>query len=295
MKRIALLFLLLIAVPLFANEWLDGDWARGERKLDAELAKARASGDRVAESRVLAKRAHFAIDRSNYSRIDIAGAQRAIDEAIAAAQSTKDNEALFVAMHARARRIYWQKLNGEGEWSAVDAAVDEAMKVREDAELYFIRGLVRQMQEDFAPARVAFEKTISLANNDLVRSFGDRHLGYVLQVSGDMKRAGEHYTRSLELRRKARAFVLVPFAMNLVADYAIENDKDPAKARKILGESANVARRAKSWRAANAAETKLAELAENPKQAKKHRERALAAAEEYGDPKMIEEARKALQ
>jgi tetratricopeptide (TPR) repeat protein len=298
MTRNAIVFVILLAtVSLSADEWLSGTWILAERKLDRAIASARGSGDRVAEARLLAKRASLLLDRSSYHRLDSDGARRAIEEARAVAEATGDRAALASSIQALARWHHWRKLSGIGDWETVDATIGEALKIREEigdeaglAESWFYRGLVRQFQEDNAAAREAFEKSLRYARDPLARSYGHRHLGYIIQLSGDIDSARKHYAKSLELREQAGAHALVPFAMNLLADFELETTKDRARAKSLLAESARTARCAKSWRALNAAEAKLAEL--DPARAHVHARRALEAAQKYGDAEMIEEAKK---
>ena len=286
-----LTIVLLFALSAGASEWLSGTWIRAERKLDTKIAKA----DGAARARLLAKRAHLLLDRSSYHRLGVDEARRAIDEARAAADASGDRDALADAALANARWHYGRKLAGTGEWPAVDAAIDESMRIREQSDTWFYRGLVRQMQEDYPAARAAFERSLELSKDPLARSFGHRHLGYVLQVGGDVASARHHYTRSLELRREAGAHALVPFALNLLADFELETTKDRARAKELLRESAATARCAKSWRAVNAAESMLADVLAkdgDAKNARKHARRAVEAAETYGEAEMIAEARR---
>lgn len=287
-----LTILLLFALSAGASEWLSGTWVRAERKLDAKIART----DGADRARLLAKRAFLLLDRSSYHRLGAEEARRAIDEARAAAEASGDPVAMGDAALANARWHYWRKLvGGAGDWATVDAALDESLRTREQSEAWFYRGLVRQMQEDYAPAREAFERALDLAQDPLTRSFAHRHLGYMLQVGGDVEAARRHYTRSLDLRRESGAHALVPFALNLLADFELETTKDRARARELLRESARTARCAKSWRAVNAAETALAQLesdAGDAKNARKHARRAVEAAETYGDAEMVAEARR---
>jgi tetratricopeptide (TPR) repeat protein len=286
-----MMVLLLFTLSAGASEWLSGTWVRAERKLDAAIAKA----DGAAKARLLAKRAHLLLDRSAYHRLGVDEAWRACEDARAAAQTSGDRMALGDALHAIARWHYGRKLAGVGEWATVDAAIDAALRVREDADYWFYRGLVRQMQEDYGPAREAFERSLSLAKDPLARSYAHRHLGYLRQVGGDVESAGHHYTKSLEQRREAGAHTLVPFALNLLADFELETTKDRARAKALLHESVQTARCAKSWRGVNAAESMLAQLFADEgdaRNARRHATRALEAAETYGEAEMIAEARR---
>jgi len=283
--------LLLFAFSAGASEWLSGTWIHAERKLDAAIEKA----DGAAKARLLAKRAFLFLDRSSYHRLGVDEARKALDEARAAAAASGDRIAMGDAALANARWYYWRKLvGGVGEWSTVDAALDEALRIREQSDAWFYRGLVRQMQEDYAPAREAFERSLSLAKDPLMRSFSHRHLGYVIQLSGDLASARKHYTLSLELREKAGAHALVPFSLNLLADFELETTNDRARAKDLLHDAARTARCAKSWRALNAAEGMLAEMYKQDgdlRNARKHAGRAVQAAETYGEAEMIAEAR----
>jgi tetratricopeptide (TPR) repeat protein len=300
-----MMILLLFAFSAGASEWLSGTWTRAERKVDAAIGKARAGGDRTTEARLLAKRAHLLLDRSSYHHLGVDEALRAVEQARAAAEASGDRVALGDAVHALARWHYSRKLAGTGEWATVEAALSEAFRIREESgdaaglsDSWFYRGLVRQMQEDYAPAREAFERSLQLAKDPLARSFAHRHLGYVLQLSGDVESARHHYTRSLELRREAGAHALVPFALNLLADFELETTKDRARAKALLRESVETARCAKSWRGVNAAEGMLAQMFADEgdvRSARKHARRALQAAETYGEAEMIAEARRKAQ
>ncbi len=290
-RMLRLTILLLFAFSAGASEWLSGTWGLAERKLDAAIAKA----DGATKARLLAKRAHLLLDRSSYHHLGVDEAWRACETARAAAEASGDRVALADALHGIARWHYWQKLAGNGDWETVDAALDATLRVREQSDPWFYRGLVRQMQEDYPAARDAFDRALRLAQDPLAKSFAHRHLGYLSQVGGDIASARQHYTRSLDLRREAGAHALVPFALNLLADFELETGKDRPRAKALLRESAATARCAKSWRAVNAAETKLAELSAEDgdrRSARKHAERAVAAAEVYGEREMIEEARR---
>lgn len=299
MIRVAtVLFVLFTAFSSSAGDWLTGKWDAAEKKLDREIAAARKKRDRVTEARLLATRASFLLDRSSYHKLDPDRAKSAIVDARAAAEASGDRLALANAIHADARWNYWQKLDQEkGEWPAIDQTIHEALRMRGEiadkpglSDSWFYRGLVRQMQEDYVPARKAFETALHYAKDPLARSFAERHLGYVYQVNHDLENARKLYVASLDHRLEAGADVLVPFAMNLLADFELETTKDREAAKKLLLDSAMIARGALSWRAANAAETKLVEL--DPDDARAHAKRALDAAEKYGDPKMIAAAKK---
>lgn len=276
-----LTIVLLLALSVQADEWLSGTWIRAERRLDAAIAKA----DGAARARLLAKRALFFLDRSAYHHFAANEARAAIDEARAAAEAAHDTIARSDAALAHARWLYWRKLDENlGEWSAVDAALDESLRIREQSDAWFYRGLVRQMQEDNGPARAAFERALDLARDPVAKSYAHRHIGYMQQLGGNLASAREHYTRSLDLRREAGAHALVPFALILLADFELETTKDRPRAKALLAEAVETARCAKSWRAENAAETMLADLATadgDAKGARTHAERARAAGERY--------------
>jgi tetratricopeptide (TPR) repeat protein len=284
MRNFAVLLATLLTLPLAANDWLAGTWIRAERKLDRAVAEAKTS---AAEARLLAKRAHFLLDRNVYHRADSERARVAIDDALAAAKRSGDATAIALAMHARSRFLYFGALDGDGNFAAADASIDESLQVQELADAWFYRGLVRQMKEEYGPARAAFERVLAVTNDPLVRSFAHRHIGYLIELGGDADAARVHYRKSVDQRRESGAHVLVPFALNLLAD----SEKDRARAIELLHESTAAARCSKSWRALNAAETKLAELSANREVAVKHARRALDAAQSYGDAAMIAEAR----
>lgn len=285
MRIVTLLLATLLALPLTATEWLAGTWSSAARRLDTAITNAK---DASTRARLLAKRAHFLIDRSSYHHLDTAGSRQAIDEAIAAARHANDRTALALALHANARWHYFRALDDGAPWAPVDAAIDESLRVQELADAWFYRGLVRQMNEDYKAARTAFERVLALTDDPLLQSFAHRHIGYVFEATGDMNSARVHYATSLAQRRASGAHVLVPFALNLIAD------AEPNRDRRIelLKESTRTARCAKSWRAVNDAETKLAELSSNRELARKHAQRALEAAQWYSEARMIEEAQK---
>lgn len=285
-----------------SDEWLSGTWIRAARKFDRTIEEARASGDVTREARLLAARAHFLLDRSSYHRRDIEGSRRAIEHALAAAEASGDLSALASAIHASGRWQYWQKLlRGAGEWEAIEATFRDALRIREEigdsaslSDSWFYIGLVGQMQRDFVSAREAFERSLDLAEDPRARSFPVRHLGYLMEASGDEASARKAYEESLALRRQAGAHALVAFALNLVADFEMETTKDSNRSREILRESARTARCARSWRALHDAESRLARLApeHGDSGARDHALRALEAARKYGDPEMIAEASK---
>jgi tetratricopeptide (TPR) repeat protein len=303
MRSAALLLLFFMAVSATADEWLSGTWILAERTIDAAIARTARAGDRAAEARLLARRAHFLLDRSSYHQLDPERARRAIDEARRAAETSGDRFALAGSIQALGRWQYSRKLSaGSGEWEAIDATFCEALRIREEigdraglSESWFYRGLVQQMQEKLEPARKAFEQALRFAGDPLARSFALRHLGYVLEVGGENAAARRAYEQSLELRRQAGAHALVPFAIQLVADFALEAGGDRAAAIELLRESARVARCAKSWRALHAAEGKLAVLEGDENRlarAREHARRALDAAVRYGDAELIADARR---
>jgi hypothetical protein len=66
MRNFAVLLATLLTLPLAANEWLAGTWIRAERKLDRAVTEAK---NPAAQARLLAKRAHFLLDRSAYHQL----------------------------------------------------------------------------------------------------------------------------------------------------------------------------------------------------------------------------------
>lgn len=281
------------------NVWLRGDWKRAEELLSRAEARARRTRDVSAELSAMRDRALYLLDRNSYSRFDPETTHAGVERFYEIASGSPDDAMKADALHAMGRYRYWQMFSGEGDWKTVEDLFRRALELRDTsgeagalADAHFYLGLVHQMQGEAGPARAEFERGLALSTNDaLMQSFFERHLGALDEDEGKHESAHRRYVASLDLRRRAGATLLVPFALNLLASSEEKHDSERATA--LLRESAALAKRTGSTRALANAEGELARLAESRgdlRAARRHAASALRAARAHGDPELIREA-----
>ncbi len=280
--------------------WLRGDWKRAEAHLNRAESSARRARDTSAELSVMRDRVLFLLDRNSYYRYQPEPTRTAVERFYELAAGTSDAAIKADAIHSLGRYRFWQMFSGEGDWPTVESLFKRALVLREVtgevsalADSHFYLGLVHQMQGEPGPARAEFERGLSFAREDvLMQSFFERHLGALDEEQGNHDLAHRRYTASVELRRRAGATMLVPFALNLLAS-SEENLPGSERATKLYRESAMLARQTLSRRALADAEGALARLADargDLRLAQMHAASALGAARAHGDPDLVREA-----
>lgn len=285
--------------------WLRGEWARAEAQLRREETRARRAADETAVLRVLRDRVLLLLDRHSYSTYDPELTRVAVERFYELAARSNDPVLHADAIHAVGRYRYWQMFAGEGDWKSVRDLFTRALELRkvsgdrtDVADSHFYLGLVHQMQGEAGPARAEFELGMPYADGDpLMQSFLERHLGALDEDAGDQELARKRYVASLDMRRRAGATLLVPFALNLLAAHEAKVGGNTRRATALYRQASEVARRTRSNRALADAEGELARLAQlrgDLRAASKRAASSLRAARAHGDPELISEARERL-
>jgi tetratricopeptide (TPR) repeat protein len=139
------------------------------------------------------------------------------------------------------------------------------------AETLFHLGLTYEHPEDPTPAQTAragelYREALAVAvagGFDYEASYAERHLAGQADDAGDLTAAIAGFERSLELRRRAGATIVVPPALTALADVLVEAG-DRTRARELYEESLRIARELGATRFAEEPAAALAKLGATP-------------------------------
>lgn len=262
------------AIARAQSEWLAGRFDSAAETLDAvESASAGAAlgaRDRAALALARAELGYYrgwiaapveeaAIAELRSAR---AAAEGAGDEALVAEARDLLALALFVknfraSDHAEARDLLESAL-------AIRRRLDDRRGV---AETLFHLGLTYEHPQDPTPADTTragelYREALAVAvagGFDYEASYAERHLAGQADDAGDLAAAIAGFERSLELRRRAGATIVVPPALTALADVLVKAG-DPTRARELYEEALRIAREIGASRFAADPEAALAEL-----------------------------------
>lgn len=291
-----------------SRDTLQGRWDAAARQVQAGIRAAQASADKESEARLTVELARILADRNFFYKRDPQPALEATRKARELARQTGNRRLLAASLYLLGNVYYAERLVGTGDWKKPRHFLLQALEIQREvadgrgaAFTLFYLGLTAQMQHQEAPARQYLKESLALARQEddqVLESYGERHLGYLEEVAGRFPAARRHYQRSLKLRQKAEFTVGVPFAMNLLAGFMARHEEKSGEAMTLLGQSIELARRNNSPRARFLGELALGGLAlqaDRFEEARLHTRRALEEAREFGHAEAAREARLQLQ
>ena len=213
------------------------------------------------------------------------------------ARSSGNRAALGRALDGEGMLLYWRKLQaGEGEWPAIVDRFQRALAAREAtgdtrgmAESVFHIGLTEQFRNLNDDAARTFERSLALAReagDPVLTSYPLRHLAYLTELRGDLKKSLSMHQECLRLREAGGHRTGAIHALIAVGDLMSKVDPrdDGAilaleKARKLADELHDAAGLRNAEGTLGAVHVRRGA----PQQGIAHLERALALAEAAGD------------
>jgi tetratricopeptide (TPR) repeat protein len=262
------------AVELARAEWLGGRFDAAARRLDElETSIAGSAGPSVDRARLALARAELAYYRawivapvSDATLVDLRSARVTVEAAGDAALAAEARDLLALALFGRHFRA--------SDHAEARALLDSALATRRRlgdrrgvAESLFHLGLTYEHPKDPTPADTAragelYRESLAVATAggfDYEASYPVRHLAGQADDAGDLAAAIAGFERSLELRRRAGATIVVPPALTALADALIEAG-DLRRARALYEEAIRLAREIGAPRFAEEATAALAKL-----------------------------------
>ena len=282
---------------------MEGRWDSAIEALNGAIDRAAGAHDAPLEALFAAELLRVVSDRNAYHRRDPESVRGALTRAEAAAGRAADARA-DADLAQYEGQVQYGEAFATGDWESPRALFRTAFEGRErlgdlrgGAESLFYLGLTfeqagqpEQAMELYARSRAIAEEIGDAA----LRSYTERHIGGILEEQGRLDLAYEHIARSVALRREARFFVTLPFALMQEADFLVRHRDDRAGAMKLLDEAIDVADRYGGTRALFAARLELARLSveDQPREALSLARCGLDAARRFGKREDVEEAEK---
>jgi tetratricopeptide (TPR) repeat protein len=281
---------------------LHGQWNKAASKLKVAISAAVRGDDHQTEAVLRTELARVLVDRSVYYRQDLGTATKTLEEAMRAAQFVQDQESIAALVQEEGRASYFQRVT-TNELEEPRHFFLRALAIRNQiqdraglAQSYFYLGLTYQHERQATRALEYFQKSLLLAEeigDKELQGHLHRHLGFLQEDQGRLKEAYKSYSRSLLLFQQAGATVAVPFALNVLAEFAVERHDERSRAQAMLEESIRFGRAANSTRAIAEAQMALAKIhmeQKNIPEALSFSDCAFDTAKEYGDPFVIQQA-----
>jgi hypothetical protein len=305
------------AQPCFHSEAFERARSRFESQLqkgewDAAMADAAAGKGQASEN--AAMRALFSIQharaaqaRSSYAKHDPDAVARLVREAEAPVKAAGDASLASDRAFLSAELHYAPAFDATVTWDEVRREVDAVLRglepLGDDARLtwgLFYRGLVDQQQEVGDLGRQYFERAHAIATrrrDDYRLSYLERHLAGIDETKGDVASAETRFRRSLALREKVGATLIIPPAQVALADVIQGRDRGNAESWRLYSDAAARAAAIQANRLASSAHAAISRrLAADGDRAGAvtHAEQALAFAQAHGSPSGVRGAREAL-
>lgn len=196
--------------------------------LEHAEAVARKAASPAGLARVWTARADVWISQTTATNGGYAEADSAATLALEYAERSREPRLIADAADAVGRVLYSRRINlGEGDYEGPLRHFERALKLRRAAgdergtiESMFRVGLIHERKDESAQAIAIYEKAMGLAGDrhPLERSNLARHLAYQRQGAGDLDRALELFTLSLELREQAGFLLTRPSALTSIGD-----------------------------------------------------------------------------
>lgn len=195
---------------------------------EAEKAARRRVGGPSAVARVWIARTHVFLSQTTATNSGYAGADTAAAAALRFAERSRDPRLMADAADAAGRVLYSRRINlAQGDYELPLAHFRRALELRQAAgdtrgvvESMFRVGLIHERKDEPDQAIALYEEAMRLAGDryPLERSNLARHLAYQHQGRGELDRALELFTRSLELREQAGFVLTRPSALTSIGD-----------------------------------------------------------------------------
>jgi tetratricopeptide (TPR) repeat protein len=283
---------------------LEGRWDEAVAALNAAVARAKHDGDGKRETALRVELLRVVQDRSSYNRRDPGTVAEALEAAQSAARKAGDPK-VDADLAQSVGQVRYSEAFSSGDWQTPRGLFLRALEGRKragdrrgESESLFYLGLTYEQAGEKAPARERYEASLAISEkiqDASLQSFAHRHLGGLLEEEGRLDAAYEHIARSVALRREARFFSLLPFALIQQADFLAQHRGQRAQAIALLDEAIDVAEDSRSTRALSAARLSLAKLLSETGDATGALSVAqcgLRAARDFGDREGIAEAEK---
>jgi tetratricopeptide (TPR) repeat protein len=195
-------------------------------RAESLVRHSRPTPERLA--RVWIARADVWVSQTTATNAGYAAADTAAAQAIALAERSADARLRADAADVAGRILYSRRINlSEGDYERPLAHFERALRLRRSAgdlrgeiESLFRVGLIHERKDESDKAIAIYEEGMRLAGNGypLERSNIARHLAYQHQGRGDLDRALELFTQSLELREQAGFVLTRPSALTSIGD-----------------------------------------------------------------------------
>jgi tetratricopeptide (TPR) repeat protein len=216
----------------------------------AESIAAQQQSPPAGLARVWTARANVWVSQTTASNSGYVEADSAAARALEFAERSEEPRLLADAADLAGRVLYSRRINlDEGDYDRPLSYFKRALELRRDAgdtrgvvESMFRVGLIHERKDESARAIAIYEEAMRLAGSEypLERSNLARHLAYQHQGRGDLRRALELFTESLDLREEAGFMLTRPSALTSIADlYRRKRDYRKALdyARRALADS----------------------------------------------------------
>jgi tetratricopeptide (TPR) repeat protein len=276
---------------------LSGRWDEALQRLDTK--RNLSPEEQAARVRILVEQhLTFKQDRANTLRV----AEQTLERVKQACNKT----AIASVQHSIGRIYYWDAF-ANGKFEASKPYFVDALELRTQmadkagmADSEFYLGLIDQMQTRPEAAMTHFRQSLEWAreaNDKLLQSFAIRHIAALDADAGKLPEAERGFRQSLALREQARAQFLVPFARLAMADIVEQKHGDQKAVLKMTEQAVKEAQRSHSVRALVAGEISLSQRLQKAgqhQQAIEHARLASVAAEQLGDPEMVNAAQEQL-
>jgi tetratricopeptide (TPR) repeat protein len=179
-------------------------------------------------ARVWIARAEVWISQTTATNTGYAEADSAAAQALRLADRSGEPRLIADAADVAGRVLYSRRINlAEGDYDRPLGHFKRALALRRTAgdtggivESMFRVGLIHERRDESAQAVAIYEEAMRLAGTGypLERSNLARHLAYQYQGRGDLDRALELFTQSLELRERAGFALTRPSALTSIGD-----------------------------------------------------------------------------
>ncbi len=286
------------AAPIVARAQANrGKFDEAAEVLRTAIAAAEAQRDVGAQAELHAHLGGIYISRMVFRGDVVAGAPATFRRAQELALASGNRAALGRALDGEGMLLYWRKLQaGEGEWDAIVDRFGQALAAREAAgdrrgmaESTFHIGLTEQFRNLNDRAYTTFDRALALARetgDPVLISYPLRHLAYLTELRGDLKKSLAMHQECLRLRETGGHRTGTIHALIAVGDSMSKIDPRDDDAVAALDRARKLAEELRDSAGLRNAEGTLgAALVRRgaPQQAIGHLERALALAEAADD------------
>jgi predicted ATPase/class 3 adenylate cyclase/tRNA A-37 threonylcarbamoyl transferase component Bud32 len=186
-----------------------GQWAAGDKHLQASLSLARELGDTKRSVEALANLGQSAVKQGNF-----AGAETYLHEALTLARETGDKANMAFALMWLGGNALFQKEFEQSETYMLEALAlaREAGAQALEARTLNILGENARYQDKYVDAAAYYQEALSIyrtLDNQFGTALISSNLGHVAAALGDVKTAFSHYLRALQISIEIQAMQIV--------------------------------------------------------------------------------------